>query len=120
VYIKGSTSPRPEEYFHSSETQFWINLAAKQMAQVSDVTRLTEKDNYLLWKMGVEALLHTHELFDRVGYDNKALGFIILTIDPKLAFTIIGECRLRTIDCCALLKTLAEMFAEPGGKGLLG
>ena len=41
--------------------------------------------------MGDEALLCTHGLQNMVGYDYKALNFIILTIDPKLAFKIIGE-----------------------------
>lgn len=89
------------------------------MAQVADITCLTGKENYLLWKMGIEALLHTYGLFDRVGYDDKVMGFIILTMDLKLAFQIVGERKLRSIDSFTLFKTLGELFAEPGWKDLL-
>ena len=84
------------------------------MAQVADITRLTGKENYLLWMIGVEALLCIHRLWNRVDYDYKALGFIVLTIDPKLAFKIIEERKLNTIDTREPLKQLAEMFTERG------
>lgn len=69
--------------------------------------------------MGLEALLHTHKMLAHHVLRYEAVGWIILTIDPKLAFKIIGERKVSTIDPHELLNKLADLFAEPGGKDLI-
>jgi hypothetical protein len=68
--------------------------------------------------MGVDALLTTRGLWDKIGRDHRALSFIILMIDPKLAFKIIGKRRIPTVEASEVLKKITDMFSEPNGKVL--